>query len=38
MGAPDRALTTADRIEDYQDALIAKLFRRRLLKANKQSC
>ena len=32
MGASDRALTTADRIEDYQDALIARFFRQRLLK------
>ena len=32
MGAPDRALKTADRIEDYQDALIATFYRRRLLK------
>ena len=32
MGASDRALTTADRVEDYQDALIARFFRRLLLK------
>ena len=32
MGATDRALTTADRIEDYQDALIARFFRQRLLR------
>ena len=31
MGASDRALTNADRIEDYQDSLIARFFRRRLL-------
>ena len=32
MGASDRAITTADRIEDYQDFLIAKVFRQHLLK------
>ena len=32
MGAPDRALTTADRIEDYQDSLVGEFFYRSLLK------
>ena len=32
MGATDRAVTTADRVEDYQDALIANHFRKHLLK------
>ena len=32
MGAPDRALKTADRIEDYQDSLVARFFYRKLLK------
>ena len=32
MGATDRALKTADRIEDYQDALTAQWFLQRVLK------
>ena len=34
MGATDRALTTADRIEDYQDASLAEFFRQEPLEAN----